>query len=77
MSEIAERIAQNLRDAGCPEEFIAEFLRVMAEGSPEEQRRMLEKQRCRILKKLHDAQKKLECFDYLCWQLKKEREEQS
>lgn len=60
-----EQIAENLRCAGCGEEFIAEFRRVMARGTGKEREQMLEKQRRCILGKLHDQQKKLECFDYL------------
>ncbi len=59
------RIAENLKDAGCPESFIEEFLDAYASGAPEAQRRLLERQRRRILDRLHADQKKLECFDYL------------
>lgn len=67
-----EQMAENLRCAGCSEEFIAEFRRIMAQGTAEEREQMLEKQRRRILGKLHDQQKKLECFDYLCHRLRRQ-----
>ena len=64
-------VEQNLRDAGCPDEFIADFMRVWEEGTPAEQLRLLSRQRCRLLDALHAEQKKLECLDYLRYQLEK------
>lgn len=66
------QMAENLRAAGCGEEFIGEFQRVMAQGTARERERMLETQRRCILGKLHEDQKKLECFDYLCHRLRQE-----
>lgn len=68
-----EQIAENLRCAGCGEEFIVEFRRVMAQGTAREREKMLEKQRRCILGELHDRQKKLECFDYLCHRLRRQK----
>ncbi len=62
------RIAENLRDAGCPDSFIEEFLDAYASGAPEAQRRLLERQRRCILDQLHAEQKRLECFDFLRYQ---------
>ncbi len=69
-----EDIAQNLRDAGCPEKFIQRFLATLAHGTPAERERMLEQERRCILEKVHDEQKRLYCFDYLRYALKKEQE---
>ncbi len=62
------RIAENLRDAGCPDSFIEEFLTACASGTPDAQRRLLDRQRQCILDKIHADQKRLECFDYLRYQ---------
>ncbi len=62
------RIAENLRDAGCPDSFIEEFLDAYASGTPEAQRRLLDGRRRRILEQLHAERKRLECFDYLRYQ---------
>ncbi len=62
------RIAENLRDAGCPDSFIEEFLTAYASGAPDVQRRLLERQRRCILDQLHAEQKRLECFDFLRYQ---------
>ncbi len=68
-----DAITQNLRDAGCPEDFIKRFLACLTHGTPAEQERMLERERRCILEKVHDEQKKLEYFDYLRYALNKER----
>lgn len=70
-----DAIAQNLRDAGCQESFIKSFLDSLTQGTPAEQERMLEQERRCILEKVHDEQKKLDCFDYLRYTLKKNRSE--
>lgn len=65
-----EAVAQNLRDAGCDQAFIERFLRALERGALEEQQRLLACQRCRLLECVHTQQKKLECLDYLRYQLK-------
>ncbi len=62
------RIEENLKDAGCPDSFIREFLAAYASSTPDAQRRLLDRQRQCILEKLHADQKRLECFDYLRYQ---------
>jgi len=66
-------IEQNLRDAGCSDEFILTFLRVWEAGTTEEQLRLLSCQRCRLLDRVHAEQRKLDCLDYLRYQLEKEQ----
>lgn len=66
-----EAVEQNLRDAGCTDEFIATFMSTWATGTPAEQLRLLSGQRCHLLDCLHAAQKKLDCLDYLRYQLQK------
>ncbi len=68
-----DAITQNLRDAGCPEDFIKRFLACLTYGTPIEQERMLERERHCILEKVHDEQKKLDCFDYLRYALKRKQ----
>lgn len=72
-----EEIRQNLQDAGCPESFIHEFLQAMAQGTPRQRRQMLDRQRRCILDRVHDQQKKLECLDYLRYQMKHEEAEET
>ncbi len=68
-----DAITQNLRDAGCPEDFIKRFLACLTHGTPAEQERLLEQERRCILEKVHDEQKKLDCFDYLRYALKRKQ----
>lgn len=68
-----EAVEQNLRDAGCSDEFIVTFMQVWEAGTPSEQLRLLACQRCRLLDHVHEEQKKLDCLDYLRYQLGKEQ----
>jgi len=70
-----DAITQNLRDAGCQENFIKGFLASLIQDTPAEQERMLEKERRCILEKIHEEQRKLDRFDYLRYALKKSRSE--
>ncbi len=62
------RIEENLKDAGCPDSFIWEFLTAYASSSLDAQRCLLDRQRQCILDEIHANQKRLECFDYLRYQ---------
>ncbi len=68
-----EAVKQNLRDAGCSEEFIVTFMHVWEAGTSAEQLRLLACQRCRLLDHVHEEQRKLDCLDYLRYQLEKEQ----
>ncbi len=62
-----ERILANLRDAGCDEALIAEL-----EALPSSCARLcrLKAYRRELLDTVHSEQKKLECLDYLIYQLR-------
>ena len=66
-----EAVKQNLRDAGCSDEFIVTFMHLWESGTPEEQLRLLSRQRRDLLDALHAEQRKLDCLDYLRYQLEK------
>lgn len=66
-----ESVKQNLKDAGCPEKFVEQFLACYGDCTPEEQLRLLHSQRKRLLEQVHDCQKKLDCLDYLREQIRK------
>lgn len=69
-----ETIVQNLKDAGCTDDFVARFLQIMKRGSTVEQLRLLSNQRSRLLEQLHIEQKKLDCLDFLRYSLQKQAE---
>lgn len=64
-------LIQNLHDAGCSQQLIEEFMRSRQEKNMFYQIRILVKQRNLLLEALHKDQNKLDCLDYLLFQLKK------
>jgi len=66
-----DAVEQNLRDAGCSDEFIVSFMRAWKAGTAKEQLRLLAGQRRRLLDCVHAEQRKLDCLDYLRYQLEK------
>ena len=67
-----EAVEQNLRDAGCSDEFVVTFMQVWGTGAVQEQLRLLSRQRGILLDSVHAAQKRLDCLDYLRYQLQKQ-----
>lgn len=67
-----EAVKQNLRDAGCSDEFVVTFMQVWGTGTLQEQLQLRSRQRCVLLDSVHAAQKKLDCLDYLRYQLQKQ-----
>ena len=65
----AEDILQNLRDAGCPQETIAAFLRCLETGETRKGLELLERQRRELLNGIHEGQRKLDCLDFLVYQM--------
>jgi hypothetical protein len=68
--EISEKIILNLKDAGCPEDVVNAFVQ---EDTIERRLRILARYRGSLLDKIHTEQKKLDCLDYLIFNMKKER----
>lgn len=71
-AETTAFLIQNLIDAGCPYDMIERFMACYEQENPFEGLRILSKQRRQLLDDMHDSQKKLDCLDYLIYQLKKE-----
>ena len=66
-----ESVEQNLKDAGCPGNFVERFLACYGDCTPEEQLQLLYEQRKELLRQVHDSQKKMDCLDYLRDQIRK------
>ena len=67
----AAELAQTLRDAGCTEEAAATLL-----ADAQDDRRLLEllaRHRAELLDEVHRSEKKIDCLDYLVYQLEKRR----
>lgn len=64
-------VEQNLLDAGCDYKKVQQSLRLLDEGRMQELLQMLRCQRCHLMETLHREQQKVDCLDYLIYQLKK------
>lgn len=70
-SPARKTVEQNLLDAGCAYDKAQQILGLWDEGRIQELIQMLRCQRCRLMEELHREQQKVDCLDYLIYQLKK------
>lgn len=63
-------LEQNLLDAGCGKEKTQQILQLWEEDRMTELLQLLRCQRCQLMEKLHREQQKVDCLDYLIYQLK-------
>ena len=68
-----EAIEQNLRDAGCDESCIREFMEDMSQSKETEGMKVLRKHRSKLLDAMHREQKRIDCLDYLIYQMQKSK----
>ena len=64
-------LLQNLHDAGCTPETITGFMRCVETGEAKKGLKLLEQQRRELLNGIHEGQRKLDCLDYLVYQMRK------
>ncbi|MCD8223387.1 MAG: hypothetical protein LUC99_00790 [Clostridiales bacterium] len=64
-------IIQNMKDAGCGEACIREFLTEYRQGKQKNCDMVLSRHRRELLDQLHQEQRKIDCLDYLSYQMKK------
>lgn len=64
-------VIRNLKDAGCDTLVIEKFLELQSEGKTKEQLSLLSCQRAFLLQKLHENQKRIDCLDFLTFNMKK------
>jgi hypothetical protein len=69
MSRTREEIYQNLLDAGYTKATADRFMTYVNSGDLESQRHNLAMKRTKILEKLHQENRHLECLDYLLYEL--------
>ena len=65
-------IMQNLIDAGCGQEFIAEFMEDFRKKNISKDLKLLAAHRRSLLDDLHKEQKRIDCLDYLVYKMEKE-----
>ena len=66
-----QAVIHNLQDAGCDPETVEEFLALDGEGKTGEQLKLLARQRRQLLDRVHREEKRIDCLDYLAYQLNK------
>ena len=64
-----KNILQNLKDAACCDDFIKKFFSLKSKSNNKLMMSMLYKHKAQLLQTLHDAQKKIDCLDYLIYHL--------
>ena len=67
----AQAVIQNLKDAGCDLETMERFLALEQTGQTREQLKLLSVHRKRLLDKVHEEERRIDCLDYLVYQMKK------
>lgn len=65
----------NLKDAGCDEKTIHDFMFAFKQGDKKREQRILEKHRESLISTLNAAKKHIDCLDYLTYQMEKNRKE--
>ncbi len=66
-----EAVEQNLRDAGCGEECIRQFMEDLGESKAKEALKLLEAHRRTLLDAMHRDLKRIDCLDYLVYQMER------
>lgn len=66
-----QAVIQNLKDAGCGPETIERFLSLRRNGNLQKQMELLSVHRKHLLDKVHREEKRIDCLDYLVYQLSK------
>lgn len=69
-----EAVIQNLEDAGCSGDSIEEYLTLAGKGAVKAQLVLLEKHRKDLLDAVHENEKKIDCLDYLIYQIRSSKE---
>ncbi len=69
-----EDLVQNLKDAGCSEKTISDFLEDMTQEKLPEGLRLLQRHRRVLLDELHREQRRIDCLDYLVFLLEKQKQ---
>lgn len=77
--EDKDALLENLADAGCDRELAEQFLSLVRQGREREALGLLAQHRKTLLEHCHTAEKKIDCLDYLVYNLeqkaKKDKEE--
>lgn len=68
----AYTVLQNLKDAGCTDEMVEKFM-TLQDNNEEQRIRLLSNHRKHLLEKLHREEKRIDCLDYLIFQMQNKK----
>lgn len=68
-----EAVIQNMRDAGCSQDTIECCMASLDCGEKTELLKQLEKHREGLLRKVHEEEKRIDCLDYLVYQIRQSK----
>lgn len=68
-----EEVIQNLKDAGCSQAQIQKFVKCLEDESKKEQLAFLDGHRNDLLDRVHSDEKRIECLDYLIYQIEQDK----
>ena len=69
----AYTVLQNLKDAGCTDQLIEEFMALQGRDGEKQQIRLLSGHREYLLENLHRDERRIDCLDYLLYQMKNKK----
>ena len=72
MEASEQAVIQNLKDAGCCRETVERFLALGDAGDVQGQLQLLAQHRKCLLEKVHRKERRIQCLDYLVYQMEKE-----
>ena len=67
-----DAVIQNLKDAGCNEDSITAYIKEIRAEKISDGLKLLSIHRRSLLAHLHEDQKRIDCLDYLVYQLEKQ-----
>lgn len=71
-SDVKAVLEENLQDAGCDRVLAEQIMALQAQGRRGEGVVLLTQHRAAVLERCHKEQKKLDCLDYLIYQMSKQ-----
>ena len=71
-----QALLDNLEDAGCDSSFVERFLALERSGQYRELLRLLSDHRRHLIDCLHREERRIDCLDYLVYQMEKHRTEE-
>lgn len=66
-----EAVIQNLRDAGCTDRFVSDFLIQYDKKENRKQIELLQEWRNNLLHQIHKEERWISCLDYLIYQIER------